>query len=104
MGKCLVETDIRVELPPGTYGRIAPRSGIAVRCHVDIAAGVVDPDYTGNVRILVFNHSRDKFIIRRGDRIAQLLCEKIVCPELEYCETIEATVRGNRGFGSTGLR
>lgn len=102
-GKVVAKTDLQIQVPAGTYGRIAPRSGLAARHHIDIGAGVVDADYTGNVGVVMFNHDPNKdFYIKKGDRIAQLVCEKIEHPELEKVTTLEPTERGQKGFGSTG--
>lgn len=81
-GKELVKIDIKVQVPEGCYGRIAPRSGLALNHHIDIGAGVLDEDYRGNVGVVVFNHSDKEFVVKRGDRIAQLICEQILYPEL----------------------
>lgn len=75
--RVVVSTGIRVQLPDGVYGRIAPRSGLAVKHGLDVGAGVVDPDYDGEIRVVLFNHdSHAPFIIRPGYRIAQLILEK----------------------------
>ena len=97
-----VETDIRVLLPEGTYGRIAPRSGMAVRHSIDVLAGVVDRDYTGNIAVVLINLGHLPYRVRRGDRIAQLICEKITVPEVMEVSALPSTARGARGFGSTG--
>ena len=102
MGKAIVKTDIQIRVPEGTYGRIAPRSGLAAKHHIDVGAGVVDEDYTGNVGVVLFNHAPGDFSITKGDRIAQLVCEKIEYPILEECKGLEETERGAGGFGSTG--
>ncbi len=101
-GKAVVPTDLQISMPPGTYGRVAPRSGLAAKHHIDVGAGVVDEDYTGNVGVVLFNHAGTEFVVRRGDRVAQLVCEKIEHPQLEECKTLEETERGQKGFGSTG--
>merc|ERR1712241_29941 len=101
-GKAIVKTDIQIRVPEGTYGRIAPRSGLAAKHHIDVGAGVVDEDYTGNVGVVLFNHAAEEFSVAKGDRIAQLVCEKIEYPVLEECESLEDTARGSGGFGSTG--
>lgn len=75
-GKALVFTDLQVQLPDGCYGRIAPRSGLALKHHIDICGGVIDQDYRGNVGVIIYNHSNTPFTVSRGDRIAQLICEK----------------------------
>lgn len=101
-GKELIWTDLAVQVPLECYGRIAPRSGLALKHHIDVGAGVIDSDYRGNVGVILFNHSSEQFIIRKGDRIAQLICERIVEPQLEEVISLDDTVRGDRGFGSTG--
>lgn len=104
-GNALIYTDLQIQVPDGTYGRIAPRSGLAVRSHIDVGAGVIDEDYRGNVGVVLFNHSDVDFHVERGHRIAQLICERIFYPCLQRVERMTDTVtgRGARGFGSTGL-
>ncbi|XP_052895078.1 deoxyuridine 5'-triphosphate nucleotidohydrolase [Anopheles moucheti] len=101
-GKQLVMTDIQVQVPEGCYGRVAPRSGLAVKNFIDVGAGVVDEDYRGNVGVVLFNHSEADFEVKKGDRIAQFICEKIAYPDLEELPTLTDTERGAGGFGSTG--
>merc|ERR1719334_2098464 len=101
-GKVLAKTDLQVKVPHGTYGRVAPRSGLAWKNHIDIGAGVVDEDYRGNLGVVMFNHADVDFKIVAGDRIAQLVCEKIAYPEIEELPTLDNTERGEGGFGSTG--
>ena len=102
-GKAIVKTDIQIHVPEGTYGRIAPRSGLAAHKHIAVGAGVIDRDYRGNIQVILFNHSNEELQINEGDRIAQLICERIACPELEQCEFLPNTRRGSKGLGSTGL-
>eukprot|EP01091_Cochliopodium_minus_P008620 TRINITY_DN1984_c0_g3_i1.p1 TRINITY_DN1984_c0_g3~~TRINITY_DN1984_c0_g3_i1.p1 ORF type:complete len:149 (-),score=42.59 TRINITY_DN1984_c0_g3_i1:32-478(-) len=101
-GKAIVKTDLAVAIPEGHYGRIAPRSSIAWKNHIDVGAGVIDCDYRGNVGVVLFNHSNEDFEIKRGDRIAQLILEKISTPEVVEVEDLDSTERGEGGFGSTG--
>merc|ERR1719270_2102162 len=101
-GKGLVKTDLQIKVPHGTYGRVAPRSGLAWKNHIDIGAGVVDEDYRGNVGVVMFNHSDGEFAVKKGDRVAQLVCERISYPEVEVLNSLDETVRGEGGFGSTG--
>eukprot|EP00088_Acartia_fossae_P070812 TRINITY_DN9573_c0_g1_i2.p1 TRINITY_DN9573_c0_g1~~TRINITY_DN9573_c0_g1_i2.p1 ORF type:complete len:175 (+),score=55.45 TRINITY_DN9573_c0_g1_i2:2-526(+) len=101
-GKILAKTDIQIKVPHGTYGRVAPRSGLAWKQHIDIGAGVVDEDYRGNVGVVMFNHSEVQVDIKAGDRIAQLVCEKICYPDIKVLDTLDETERGEGGFGSTG--
>lgn len=102
-GMCLVKTDLAFEIPAGCYGRVAPRSGLAVKHSIDVGAGVIDEDYRGNVGVVLFNHSDVAFVVKRGDRIAQLICERITYPVYEEVEHLTATKRGAEGFGSTGV-
>jgi dUTP pyrophosphatase len=101
--KVLVKTDLQICVPYGTYGRIAPRSGLALNYHIHVGAGVIDQDYTGNVGIVLFNLSpTDQFKIDEGDRVAQLICEKITYPNLVEVASLNKTLRSGKGFGSTG--
>ncbi|XP_035273402.1 deoxyuridine 5'-triphosphate nucleotidohydrolase-like isoform X1 [Anguilla anguilla] len=102
MDKVVVKTDIQIAVPTGCYGRVAPRSGLAAKYFIDVGAGVVDEDYRGNVGVVLFNFSKETFEVKKGDRVAQLICEKICYPELEEHKTLDETVRGAGGFGSTG--
>ena len=79
-GKGIVETELAVSLPPGTYARIAPRSGLAIRKFIDVGAGVVDSDYRGKIKVVLFNHSAEDFAVQAGNRIAQLILERIETP------------------------
>ncbi|OTA55515.1 dUTP diphosphatase [Hypoxylon sp. EC38] len=101
-GKALVETDISIAVPAGTYGRVAPRSGLASKHFIDTGAGVIDADYRGPVKVLLFNHSETEFPVAVGDRIAQLIVERIYTPEVVEVQELEESVRGAGGFGSTG--
>lgn len=101
-GNALCKTDLQIALPDGCYGRVAPRSGLAVKHFVDVGAGVVDADYRGNLCVVLFNFGKEDFKVKRGDRIAQLICEKISYPELEEVQRLDETVRGENGFGSSG--
>ncbi|QRW22316.1 dUTP diphosphatase [Rhizoctonia solani] len=101
-GKALVDTQISIAVPVGTYGRVAPRSGLASKFMIDTGAGVIDADYRGVVFVLLFNHSDQDFQVEEGDRIAQLIIEKIQTPEVMEVQDLEETLRGAGGFGSTG--
>ena len=103
-GKELVKTDLQIEVPEGTYGRIAPRSGLAWKNHIDVGAGVIDADYRGNIGVVLYNHGNKDFKITPGDRVAQLICEKIVYPDIQEVDTLKDTDRGEGGFGSTGTK
>ncbi|KAH9978074.1 dUTP pyrophosphatase [Lactifluus volemus] len=101
-GKALVDTQLSIAVPLGTYGRIAPRSGLASKFMIDTGAGVIDADYRGILFVLLFNHSDVDFTVEQGDRVAQLVIEKIETPSIVEVDDLEATVRGENGFGSTG--
>lgn len=102
--RIVVSTGLQVSLPTGTYGRIAPRSGLAVKHGLDVGAGVIDSDYTGEVRVVLFNHDQNvPFIIRPGYRIAQLILEQALDPVVnESTVPFDGTERGSGGFGSSG--
>ena len=98
-----MKTGIAIACPTGTYGRVAPRSGLAVKKFIDTGAGVIDADYRGEVGVVLFNFSDQDFSVKVGDRIAQLVLEKIcMVPAIEV-ETLSDTERGSGGFGSTGV-
>ena len=98
----LVSTGIAFTVPKGTYGRIAPRSGFSYKKGTMIGAGVVDSGYCNEVKVLVFNLNDKDLKIVQGDRIAQLILEKIETPEVKEVKDLEDTERGFGGFGSTG--
>lgn len=98
----LIGTEISIVPPPGTYGRIAPRSGLSVK-GIDIGAGVVDADYRGELKILLINNSEYEFVINIGDRIAQIILEKHVVEDISVLKYMEETERNENGFGSTGV-
>ena len=100
-GKATVNTQISIATPPGTYGRIAPRSGLAAKNMIATGAGVIDADYRGVVFVLLFNHSDKDLEVKKGDRVAQLILEKIATPEIEQVNSLDETARGSQGFGST---
>ena len=102
MERGIVNTGIAATIPLGVYGRIAPRSGLAVKHGIQTGAGVIDPDYTGELKVILFNQGGEKFEIKQGDRIAQLILEKCETPPIEEVSIIEDTERGTRGFGSSG--
>lgn len=101
--KQIIFTDLQIELPTGCYGRIAPRSSLAANHFIDIGAGVIDADYRGNIGIVMFNHSNVDYFVSRGDKVAQLICQKIYYPELLEVSQLSQSQRGTSGFGSTGL-
>lgn len=101
-GKQLIATGIRLKLPPGHVGLIWPRSGLAIKHSLDCGAGVIDSEYRGEVKVLLFNHSDEDYPVKPGDRIAQLLVQKVEQVEFIQVDQLEDTNRGDNGFGSTG--
>lgn len=101
-GRQNIRTHISICEPPGHYGRILPRSGIALRNGIDVGAGVDDNDYTGEIGILLFNHTDTPFKVEIGDRVAQIVISPFAAPPIEICKSLPETTRGDKGFGSTG--
>lgn len=99
----VVETGIAVAIPHSHYGRLAPRSSIS-KLRVFLEAGVIDEDYRGTIKVMLYNASNRPFTIEAGDRIAQLIIEAIAYPEPVLCKSLPETTRGSGGFGSTGLK
>ena len=97
-----INTDIGVELPKNTYGRVAPRSGLALNFGIDIGAGVIDSTFRGPIRVVIFNHGEKDFLVNIGDRVAQLVVQKIEPTSPVEVEELTQTSRGTLGFGSTG--
>jgi dUTP pyrophosphatase len=102
-GRAVVPTDLSIACPAGTYGRVAPRSGLTVKQGIHVGAGVIDADYRGPVGVVLFNLGDQPFEVQPGDRIAQLILESIVMAPVEEVEELDDTVRGDGGFGSTGV-
>mmetsp|Transcript_12146 Transcript_12146/g.36611 ORF Transcript_12146/g.36611 Transcript_12146/m.36611 type:complete len:203 (+) Transcript_12146:117-725(+) len=103
-GKALVKTDLAIATPEDCYARIAPRSGLAWKKSIDVGAGVVDADYRGNVGVILFNFSDEDFQVHAGDRVAQLILEKVhLDATLTEVQELPETTRGAGGFGSTGV-
>ena len=102
--RVVVSTGISVQLPPGTYGRIAPRSGLAVKHGLDTLAGVIDPDYMGEVKVVLQNlDAQQPFVIRPGYRIAQLILENYTTADVVEMANENLPETTHRGFGSTGI-
>jgi dUTP pyrophosphatase len=100
--RAAVRTGLSVAIPEGFYGRVAPRSGLALKTGIDVLAGVVDCDYRGELLCVLINHGENTFSIRPGDRIAQLIIEPIATPRAEWAGELSSTLRDRGGFGSTG--
>ena len=101
-GRELVATGIHLELPEGYAGLIWPRSGPAVKLGLDCGAGVIDSHYRGEIKVLLFNHSDEEIRIQSGDRIAQLIIQKVETVKFIFSDHLSETARNTAGFGSTG--
>ncbi|QPJ62119.1 MAG: dUTP diphosphatase [Candidatus Nitronauta litoralis] len=98
----LISTGISIALPEGFVGLVWPRSGLAVKKGIDSGAGVIDSGYRGEIKVLLFNHSDEAFPIKKGDRIAQLLVQKVERVLFRKVDKLPDSERGTGGFGSTG--
>ena len=101
-----VPTGLAFALPPGFEGQVRPRSGLAAKYGVTClnTPGTVDADYRGEVKVILINLGEEDFVIRRGDRIAQLIIAPVVQAAWSEVESLDDTLRGAGGFGSTGGR
>lgn len=100
-GSAVFDTGVHVEIPVGYAGMVKSKSGLNVK-HNLTSEGVVDAGYTGSILVKLYNHSSDEYIVRRGDKISQLVIVPIITPALEVVDELEETERGISGFGSTG--
>lgn len=100
-----ISTGISIELPKGYEAQIRPRSGLASKNGITLlnTPGTIDWDYRGEIKVIIINLSNEEFMIKRGDRIAQMVINKIETPIIEIVEEINETERGANGFGSTGV-
>ena len=97
----IIDTGIRIQLPSGTYGRIASRSGLVVKHCIETKAGVIDPDYTGVIKVVLHNFGNTEYTINPQDRVAQLILERHLTAPTTIAKSIHDTARGENGFGST---
>jgi len=100
--RALVRTGIAMAIPHGHVGLIWPRSGLAIKCGLDVLAGVVDSGYRGEVCIVLQNHSNNDYTIKAGDRAAQILIQKISSVNMNVVANLDSSDRGSGGFGSSG--
>ena len=100
--RSLLRTGLAVAIPEGYYGRIAPRSGLATKKGLDVLAGVIDSDYRGELRCLLYNAGDEAIHLPAQSKICQLIIEKIITPRAIWSDEISDTDRGSGGFGSTG--
>ena len=100
----LIPTGIAIAIPKDTEIQIRPRSGLAAKSNISVlnTPGTIDSDYRGELKIILFNHSKDKFTVNDGDRIAQMVLMPVLKVEFEETNELPETIRGSGGFGSTG--
>ena len=102
----LVSTGLSISLPHGYEAQIRPRSGLSLKHGVTLinSPGTIDSDYRGEIKVPLINHGTTDFIIKRGDRIAQMIVAAVARATLEEVAGLDDTARGNNGFGSSGIR
>lgn len=100
--RVMARTGLAVAIPPGFYGRVAPRSGLASKQGLDVLAGVIDSDYRGEVCCLLYNTGDEPISLPAGSKICQLIIEQIITPDAAWANDLDETARGAGGFGSTG--
>ena len=101
---CLVPTGLTVAFPEEYEIQIRPRSGLAAKNNISVlnTPGTIDSDYRGELKIILFNHGSENYIINKNDRVAQMVCTPIIKIELEETNELPESIRGEGGFGSTG--
>ncbi|ADL07985.1 dUTP diphosphatase [Thermosediminibacter oceani] len=101
----VIPTGIQLEIPPGFEAQVRPRSGLAARYGITLlnSPGTIDADYRGEVKVVLINHGTQNFTIKRGDRIAQLVIAPVFRAEMVETDVLGETIRGNGGFGHTGI-
>ncbi len=97
------DTGVHVELPPGTFGKLESKSGLNVKYSVVSCGGVIDCGYTGSIAVKLYNLGDKPYMVRKGQKIVQMIIQPYLAPELEIVDRLEETERGEGGFGSTGI-
>ncbi|MBA4407546.1 dUTP diphosphatase [bacterium] len=102
----LVPTNLRVEIPVGYEIQIRPRSGLAAKNGIGVlnSPGTIDSDYRGEIKVILFNFGEEDFVIKRGDRVAQMILSKIYRADLIVADELNDSTRGEGGFGHTGKK
>ena len=102
----LISTGIKIDIPDGYEGQVRPRSGLAVKHGITVlnSPGTIDSDYRGIVKVILINLGGKEFSIQRGDRIAQLVIQKIYFPNFKVVQSLNNTKRGEGGFGHSGVK
>jgi dUTP diphosphatase len=102
--RALIPSGVALELPQGYEAQVRPRSGLALKYGVTLlnSPGTIDSDYRGELMVILINHGAEPFVVRRGDRIAQLVIAPVAQAEIALADELGPTARGEGGFGSTG--
>ena len=101
-GFAVFDTGVHAELPRGYYGKVESKSGLNVKHSIVSCGGVIDAGYTGSIRVKLYNLGSEPYRVSKGDKIAQLIIQPYISPELELVDELAQTERGDNGFGSTG--
>lgn len=101
--RVLIKTGIKLGYPKGTFGNIRGRSGISMKNGISILGGIIDESYTGEHGVIMLNTSKNDFLIKKYDRIAQLIIAPYFHPKIIKVNSLDATIRGEKGFGSSGI-
>ena len=96
-----IDTGVHVQIPKGYVGMLKSKSGLNVK-HDIVGEGVIDSGYTGSIRVKLYNHGNESYMVEKGDKISQIVFMPIIAPELEEVDSLDETERGDNGFGSTG--
>jgi dUTP pyrophosphatase len=101
---CLIPTGLSIAFSEEYEVQIRPRSGLAAKNNISVlnTPGTIDSDYRGEIKIIIYNHGNENFVINNNDRIAQIILTPIIKMELQETEELPETIRGEGGFGSTG--
>jgi dUTP pyrophosphatase len=101
----LVPTGCSIQLPEGFEAQVRPRSGLAIKHQIGImnSPGTIDSDYRGEIKVILTNFGKGPFVVKRGDRIAQMIIHRYARVEWEEVQTLDETARGGGGFGHTGV-
>ena len=104
-GRKMISTGFAIEIPKNCEGQIRSRSGLSIDHGVIVlnSPGTIDQDFRGHIQIILANFGMEDYLIKQGDRIAQLVIINVVRPQIRLVENLSATKRGNKGFGSTGI-
>jgi dUTP pyrophosphatase len=105
LGRLMIRTGVKLEIPKGYVGLVHPRSGLALNHGITVlnAPGTIDSGYRGEVGVVLHNTTHIPFAVKPGDRIAQLLIQKVETAKFEFVDVLDETERGDGGFGSTGV-